>query len=107
MASILKIIDLGEKYAVTENGFTLHTEKSLDSMFDFCRNELAGSWINGQITVDLSPVYFDERGRYVTHNDLVDYWNENPDVSETFEENFNAYVADCCGKNGTLRRLEV
>ena len=58
-------------------------------------------------TFELIRVFMDDADRIFTYDDLFSEWL-SADFAETrkeYEDNFNAYLAECCGKNGTLREV--
>lgn len=51
-------------------------------------------------------IYWDERGWYVTEEELKDDYESLIERGETGCDTFEAYEADCTGGNGTLRKCE-
>lgn len=50
--------------------------------------------------------YWDERGWYVTEEELRDDYESLVERGETGCDTFEGYKADCTGGNGTLRKCE-
>lgn len=55
---IVKVSDYtGEKIAILSKCYNawyiLHTEKTLENMVDFCKRELAKSWNDGSISIEV------------------------------------------------------
>ena len=52
------------------------------------------------------PMYWDERGWYITEEDLKDEYKTLKANGETEAKTYKSYVANCTSKNGTLTRCE-
>lgn len=50
--------------------------------------------------------YWDERGWYISEEDLKDDYETLKEKGETGCDSYEGYVADCTGGNGTLRKCE-
>ena len=58
-------------------------------------------------TFELVRTFLDDSDRVVTIHDIMEWWLSD-DFAETrkeYEDNFDAYLSECCGKNGGLREV--
>ena len=88
-----------EKYLLlSEDGYILHTEATLPDMRSYISDKFNATF--GMIRPDFSQLYIDERGHYVTRNQLM---TEKP---EDDERTMSEFINDCMSENGgTLRAI--
>lgn len=82
-----------DKYILlSDDGYILHTEKDLHTMRNYITEKFNASFQT--IRPDFSHLYADERGHYVTRDQLM---NEKP---EDDERTTAEYISDCMSENG-------
>lgn len=82
----------GKYILLSDDGYILHTEKDLHTMRSYISDKFNATF--GMIRPDFSQLYIDERGHYVTRDQLM---NEKP---EDDERTTAEYISDCMSENG-------
>lgn len=54
--------------------------------------------------IHIDPLYYDERGEFVTERQLYVEWHKQLKF-DSLDETFPEYKRSCCSKNGTLERV--
>ena len=51
--------------------------------------------------------FLDDADRLYTYNDIYAEWSSDDfsDIRAEWNNNFSAYLTECCGKNGALREV--
>lgn len=82
-----------DKYILlSDDGYILHTEKDLRTMRSYISDKFNATF--GMIRPDFSQLYIDERGYYITRDQLMSEKDEND------ERTMNEYISDCMSVNG-------
>lgn len=96
----MRITKIREKTVLlSDEGFILHTENSLDAMRVWTAENFSESLKKGKIIADFSGVYKDERGFYVTRRQLFDEY-EAMSEAEKDGRSRTDYILDCMSING-------
>lgn len=82
----------GKYILLSDDGYILHTEKELHTMRSYISDKFSATF--GMIKPDFSQLYRDERGYYVTRDQLM---SEKP---EDDERTAAEYISDCMSENG-------
>lgn len=106
------IAQTSEKFVLlSDDNLILHTDKNAGDLFVWCLEHFTHKMhFGGGIPFDDSALYADERGYYFTEKQLENQFRFDDDLTdarEIFEDDFTEYLKECCGKNGTLTRLEA
>ena len=82
----------GKYILLSDDGYILHTEKDLHTMRSYILDKFNATF--GMIRPDFSQLYIDERGYYVTRDQLM---TEKP---EDDERTMSEFISDCMSENG-------
>ena len=82
-----------DKYILlSDDGYILHTEKELHTMRSYISEIFSATF--GMIKPDFSQLYRDERGYYITRDQLLS------EMPEDDERTAAEYISDCMSING-------
>lgn len=82
----------GKYILLSDDGYILHTENDLHTMRNYILDKFSATF--GMIKPDFSQLYADERGYYITRDQLMSEKDEND------ERAMNEYISDCMSVNG-------
>lgn len=96
----MRITKIREKTVLlSDDGFIIHTENSLDAMRVWTAENFSESLKNGKIIADFSGAYKDERGFYVTRRQLFDEYKAMSEAEKDGRSRTD-YILDCMSING-------
>lgn len=89
----MRIAKALEKFILlSDDGYILHTEKELYNMREYIMEKFHATF--SMIKPDFSQLYIDERGSYITRDQLM---SEKPDDDDRTMQEF---INDCMSVNG-------